>query len=542
MTDSAAIPQLVGEYLDWYFQNYPIWASLVGADGFDTQLGDFSAGGFEHRQAGSERWLARLEAASTADTTATDAIDRDLLIATLRGERIMADWPTWRRDPAAYLTPVFASLFNPFLHRLRPDAELVDAAVERLRQVPEVLAACQANLDESLASALLVRRALGQAAAGRAFVTDSLPAMVEDGALRARLAEAAGPAADAFDATVGFLSGLAERATGDWRMGEQRYSALLRERELLDLDAATLHQRGLDAWGELDAEMNELARQVDPTAADWRSVTDRLADDHPPTVEAMRQEYDQQTERARQFLAQHALVTLPPGESCRVVPSPPFQRPLFAVAFYIAPPPLTDSLLGHFFVPYPPDGYAPDQVRERLRSNARAQQATTAVHEAYPGHHWHLSWMGRTQHTARKIFRTPYFAEGWALYAEKLMREHGYFTSAEEELAHLEARIFRAARIVVDTALHTMDLTVQQAEDYMATRGTLNRETAVAEVNRYCSWPTQAPAYLTGCLEIERIREDYLAAGRGGLRDFNDQLAGSGCLPLGLARRAVLGG
>ena len=94
----------------------------------------------------------------------------------------------------------------------------------------------------------------------------------------------------------------------------------------------------------------------------------------------------------------------------------------------------------------------------------------------------------------------------------------------------------------MDTALHTGDMTVEQAVDFMTTRGTLNRETAIAEVDRYCAWATQAPSYLTGALAIDRIRADYLAAGRGTLREFHDQLAGSGSLPLGLARRAVMAG
>ena len=155
--------------------------------------------------------------------------------------------------------------------------------------------------------------------------------------------------------------------------------------------------------------------------------------------------------------------------------------------------------------------------------------------------------MAGTPRRVRMIYRTSYFAEGWALHTEKMMSEQGYFTAPEHELAYLEARIFRAARIVVDTALHCgdsfgKDMTISQAEDFMTTKGTLNRETAIAEVNRYCAWPTQAPSYLTGSLEIERIRKDYLDAGRGGLRQFHDQLAGSGSLPLGLARRAVMGG
>lgn len=127
--------------------------------------------------------------------------------------------------------------------------------------------------------------------------------------------------------------------------------------------------------------------------------------------------------------------------------------------------------------------------------------------------------------------------EGWALYVEKVMHEQGYFDTPETELAHLDCRIWRAARIVVDTALHCDDMTPEQAEEFLTTKASLSPGTAAGEVSRYCAWPTQAPSYLTGALEIERIRADYA----GDLRTFHDTIAGSGGLPLGLARKAVLG-
>jgi uncharacterized protein (DUF885 family) len=95
---------------------------------------------------------------------------------------------------------------------------------------------------------------------------------------------------------------------------------------------------------------------------------------------------------------------------------------------------------------------------------------------------------------------------------------------------------------VVDTALHCGDMTVEQAERFMTEKTALSPGTAKGEVSRYCAWPTQAPSYLTGCLEIERIRDEYLARGLGSLREFHDTIAGSGALPLGLARAAALGG
>ena len=518
-------------YLDWYFDRNPVYADALGAPGYTHRLGDFSAAAFDSREREVTGWLARFEAEP-------DGIDRDLVVSVLRGQLLMAGWPAWRRDPSVYLTPAFAGLLLPFLHKLHPEPELVDAVVSRLAELPAVLASCRANLDPALSAPRLVHRALRLATIGPAFLHDSLPAEVSHPQLRARLADAAGPAVQAFEETASFLTDFAERATGDWRMGETLYSALLQQQELLDYEAAELHRRGVAAWEELDAQMRELAPRVPGGSTDWRATMEALQDDHPPTLQAMRAEYEAETARARAFLADHELVTFAEGEQCRVVPAPPFQRSILTVASYLEPPALTRSRTGHFFVPFTLDGATDEEITQRLRANARAQLPTIAVHETYPGHHWQLSWSAERSPAVRAVHPSNYFAEGWALYAEGMMREQGYFTAPAHELAHLEARIFRAARIVVDTALHCQDMDPAQAEEFMATRESLSPTTANAEVDRYCAWPTQASSYLTGCLEIEHMRAEW----PGDLREFHDTLAGSGCLPLGLARRALVGG
>ncbi len=264
----------------------------------------------------------------------------------------------------------------------------------------------------------------------------------------------------------------------------------------------------------------------------------------------MRASYEGWTEKARQFLADTGLVTLPPGERCLVVPSPIYQRPILAVASYVAPPMYSDAMTGHFFVPFAPDGTPADEVQKRLANNSDSGIPTTAVHEAYPGHHWHLVMVKSNPSRVRRAFGTTYFTEGWALYAERAMREQGFFEDPLHELQHLSATIFRAARIIVDTSLHMGEMTVEEATRFMVEKAGLPEPTAKAEVGRYCAWPTQASGYLTGCLEILRIRDAYLAkAGVDGpaakapierLRAFNDSLTSSGMLPLGLAEQAVL--
>ncbi|MFD5831540.1 DUF885 domain-containing protein [Lentzea sp. NPDC060358] len=521
----------ITSFLSWYFDHHPAHAAQLGSLEHCSTFGDHSAAAFEQVARERSEWVARLEPLPRS-------VDRDLALSVLRGSLALDTWPGWRRDPNEYSGVVFFGLLGPFLHGLLPEAGLVDASVAKLREVPAVLAAAEANLDPSLASPLVVRRALGQARTGRSFLLDSLPLEVSSPELRAKLVEAAVPAAEAFDRYAVFLEDLGVRATGDWRMGEKLYSTLLQDKELLGYGAPELHQRGQDAYASLEAELAELAG-----TADWRAVMSGLQDDHPPTLEAMRAEYEAETARARAALVEHSLVTLPDGEECRVVPSPPFHRAVLAVASYAGPPPLTPKRTGYFFVPFTPDGATDEQITHRLRTNSRSQLPTISVHEAYPGHHWHSAWVAAqgSAHPLRKVFRTPYFSEGWALYSEKLLRSVGYYTTQAAVMSHVEARLFRAARMIVDTALHCGDMTPPEAEAFMLARTALTPGTAAGEVNRYCAWPTQAPSYLTGALEIDLIRDEYLAAGLGSLRDFHDRIAGSGSLPLGLARRVALG-
>ncbi len=287
--------------------------------------------------------------------------------------------------------------------------------------------------------------------------------------------------------------------------------------------------------------MSELAGRIDPAGGgDWQALVRTLNQDHPPTPEAMRDAYEEWTEKARRFLHETGIVTMPAGEECRVLPSPPFQRPVLAVASYSTPPAFSPSRTGTFFVPFPPDGTAPAEVQKRLETNSYHSIPAVSVHEAYPGHHWHLVTVKLHPRPIRRVLGTSYFTEGWGLYAEKLMREQGFFTDPRHELGQLDARIFRAARIVVDTSLHLGDMTFEEAVTSMSTKASLSEPTARAEVGRYCSWPTQAASYLTGALEIDRIRDRYFAADLGSLRSFNDTIAGSGMLPIALAEQAVM--
>ncbi len=542
---------LVDEFLKNEFETSPVTATTHGVTDYDGQLDDLSASAFHKRDSDAAKWLRRFDEAASDDLSADDEIDRQLAIAMLRGRLIHADWYGWKRDPVIYSGPILNGLFYLFLNRLRPTAELVDAAVSRLEQVPEAVEQAIANIDPALANRLIVERGMGSVQAGARYVRDMLVEEADTDTQRYLLRAAGAMAGDALDELAAHLETVAREARGDWAYGEGRYSRQLQERERLSFDARSLREMGRAEYDRLDMEMQQLAHEISGKP-DWKTVLDEANEDHPRTEEEMRRAYADWTERSRMFLAQTGLVTLPDGESCTVEPAPVFTRPLFAVASYSGPPAFSDRRAGHFFVPIAPDGTSEEEIQKRLASNSFGGIPTTAVHEAYPGHHWHITWSKIHAPRLRLVLQTSYFSEGWALYAERVMRERGFFTDPIQELYHLEATIFRAARIVVDTSLHMGEMSYEDAVQFMIAKTSLTEPTARAEVGRYCSWPTQASSYLTGCLEILRIRDRYLDAHgiatepRTGipveaLRDFHDRLAGSGRLPVGLAEQVLMG-
>jgi len=532
------------------FAASPVAASGFGLTDFDERLDDLSADAFGARDAYAADLLARLDGIGDEGLTPDETIDRDLARAVLTGRGILAPFQAWRRDPVVYTGPVTGGLFTLFLHRLRPEADLVDACVARLGRAQSVVDAGIANLDPALAHPLIVERGLGAARASVRYVRDLVWQDVQDPAKREALRGAGAAAAPHLERFVSHLETLLGQAHGSWQLGEEGYSRILREREVLGDDARTLRERGQREFDRLDAEMAALAKDATGNP-DYVTVIREDDANHPPTEAAMLEAYTEWTAKARGFLADTGLVTLPPGETCAVVPSPVFQRPVLGVASYMSPPAFSQSWKGHFFVPFAPDGAPEEEIQGRLSNNSYGSIPTTSVHEAYPGHHWHLVMRKGNPSNVRKVYSTPYFSEGWALYAERVMRERGFFETPLHELQHLSATIFRAARIIVDTSLHLGEMDYETAVTFMMDKAALPEPVARAEVGRYCWWPTQASSYLTGCLEILAIRDRYLAArGFAGtsardvpveiVRDFHDAITSSGALPLGLAERAVM--
>lgn len=161
---------------------------------------------------------------------------------------------------------------------------------------------------------------------------------------------------------------------------------------------------------------------------------------------------------------------------------------------------------------------------------------TLSLHEAAPGHHFQVAIATESQQLPdfQRFGYITAFGEGWALYAETLGQDMGVFDDPLQYVGFLHSRLFRANRLVVDTGLHARGWTRGQAIAYFLENSPMSEADATAEVDRYIAWPGQALAYMTGALEIERLRE---RAGRElgerfDLREFHDEVLGDGIIPL----------
>ena len=317
--------------------------------------------------------------------------------------------------------------------------------------------------------------------------------------------------------------------------GEAAYRLAIRMQTTLDATADEVHAFGLADLEAIEAEKDEIARRLGH--ADRHALYEALAadpDNHtddPATLVRLAQE---QTDRA--YAAAPKYFGRLPSANCYVKAVEAYREAEAPPAFYM-PPSLDGSRQGQYYI----NTYQP--MERQLH-----KLAAITFHEATPGHHFQIAiemelpGMPAFRTLGGRMAGVAYF-EGWGLYTERLADEMGLYASEAERLGMLDAQSFRAARLVVDSGLHAMGWTREQAIDFMHERGSLPMVDAEIEVDRYTVWPGQALSYKLGQREIERARAEVSAAmgDRFDLRAFHDEVLGHGSLPLATLRREIGG-
>ena len=314
--------------------------------------------------------------------------------------------------------------------------------------------------------------------------------------------------------------------------GAEYYAAALKLNTTLDLTAAQIHQIGLEQVKEIEAEQDALAMQAG--FADREAFyADRAAKFPPqPWNDTLRKGY---LDRANAIIA-HNRSLLPerfnnlPKYKVEVVREPSFSEVSGGAAHAAGPS---------------PDGTRPGRVYVHLLGETEDPAALTDLmcHEGIPGHVMAGDIQVRQTNTPKFRRAGGYvaFNEGWALYSEELCKEMGAYSSAAEDFMRLDAELFRAARLVVDTGIHSLGWTEDQAVDYMKKTARMSEDHARSEVRRYITLPGQATGYKIGQLKIFELRDkaEKALGPKFDIKGFDDLIISDGSQPLPVLEKRV---
>jgi uncharacterized protein (DUF885 family) len=201
---------------------------------------------------------------------------------------------------------------------------------------------------------------------------------------------------------------------------------------------------------------------------------------------------------------------------------------------------------GAYYEPPALDGSRPGAFYANLydiKATPKYSMRTLAYHEAIPGHHFQIAIQQELEDIPmfRKFAPFTAYVEGWALYAEYLAWEMGFQSNPMDNLGRLQAELFRAVRLVVDTGIHAKRWTREQAIDYMLKNTGMAESDVIAEIERYIVMPGQATAYKVGMLKILELREKAKTelGDQFDLAEFHDVILKNGALPLDILERLV---
>ena len=313
--------------------------------------------------------------------------------------------------------------------------------------------------------------------------------------------------------------------------GADCYRRQIRIQTSLDLTPEALHKLGLEQVAKFRRDLSELGIKALGTG-DIAAIQTRLRGDsamHFRTAAEVEAKAEDALGRSRAAIP--GWFGIQPKARCEVKVMGMHEAPNSTVAYYRQPSP-DDSRPGYYMI----NTYQPT-TRPRYEAEA------LAFHESIPGHHLQIAIAQELKGVPefRKHQGTTAFVEGWGLYSERLADEMGLYSGDIDRIGMLSYDAWRACRLVVDTGLHAMGWSRQQAIDYMIENSVLAENNIVNEVDRYLSWPGQALAYKVGQLEILKLRDEGRArlGARFDIKGFHDAVLRNGAVALPVLREQV---
>jgi uncharacterized protein (DUF885 family) len=534
------LAKLIDDHLRASFAADPVEATRLGVHDHDDELGAYDTDAMADRGRQLADTLAGFEAIDPSTLTPTEALDLTVALADTRvALRRHEDQRVWERAPYWYLERLGGALSTLMQREFSPVEDRATSLHARLLATPAHLATAARTLT---ADTPPVYVEMGQTAATGllTFLSEAVPAFAKEApaALAAELIVAADAVGGAVAAFAGELEELGSRAAGDFRAGADHVDFLLDTFHRVEFDHEELYEWGREQVEHDRAALEELARELDPGST-WMEQIARVKDRH-PSPEEFTKAYGDEMDLAREPCVERDLITIPEGEICHMKWLPAYLRASLPIAVMATTPPFEPGLESEWLItPLDPDAPA-DRQSQHMRDNCYAFCRSIAGHEIYPGHH--LQKVHHKLVTAdspiRRYFSSPLFVEGWGLYTEDLLTETGLLTEPDVRLFKLRNALWRSARVVVDTGLHTRGMTLEQAADVLEQEVCLDRHMAEGEIRRYVRHdnPTYPSSYLLGRTAIHRLRDQVIAGTPtdAQLKSFHDRLLSFGSIPVSL--------
>ena len=524
-------------------RNFPERATAFGDFRYNDKLADYSLAAIVARHRADQAMLSRLEAIPTTGFSDQDQLSHDLLVRVLRQRADDYDLKEYEM-PINQQNGIHTSLADLPLSVPFDSVRHYEDYVARLHQVPRVLSqvteVLRAGMKDNLMPVRFLLEKLPVQCQGIIeadpflMPTKKFPASIspeDQKRLTKEITDAVN--ADVLPAYKTFATFLTAEYAPKGRTdlsitsladGQRRYQNDIYARTTTHLTADEIHQIGLREMDRIQAEMTVIAKKQG--FADLASFRESLKTNpkYIPTSS------DQILEDFRRYIAQMEpklpmLFGLLPKSPVTVEAIPAFQA---AAATH--------------YVTGTPDGKRPGRVvvaTSNFAIRTLILDEAIAYHEGIPGHHLQLSI--QQQLTGLPKFRLHglsfnAYIEGWALYAEELGKEIGFYQDPVSDYGRLSSELFRAVRLVVDTGIHSKGWSRDQVVDFMRKSGAVDEPTIQSETDRYIAWPAQALSYKLGQLKIRelRTRAQKELGPKFDIRAFHDEMLNGGTLPLDL--------
>ncbi|HEX7081468.1 MAG TPA: DUF885 domain-containing protein [Gammaproteobacteria bacterium] len=539
----ALFESLADEYVEELLAMNPELATALGDHRYDDRLNDYSVEGVRANLARERKFQERLAEIDPSRLDETNAVDYEILKATIDASIFALEvlreyeWNPLQYNLGGSIYSLLARDFAPLEERLR-------SVKARLEAFPAAIEAAKTNLKSP--PRIHTETAMLQNEGTISLVRDELGRFLEQAPELAREIEPVQQAAvEALEAYGEWLeSELLPRSNGDFRLGEEKFRAKLAHTLHSDLSMEAILERAEQSLAETKAAMYETAlplyrkyfpdarpEQLEDRKLVIKSVLDELAKDRPTDDTIVDQARTDLAEITR-FVGEHELVSLP-DEPVEIIVMPEFQRGV-AIAYCDSPGPLEENGETFFAIAPTPMDWTPERTESFYREYNDYMLKDLTFHEAMPGHYLQIAHSNEfdAPTRVRAIFSSGSFVEGWALYAEQLMVEHGY-GGPEVKMQQLKMKARAIINAILDQKIHAGDMTEEEAMDLMMNEGFQEEGEAAGKWRRAALASTQLSTYFVGYSEIVDIREAYEAE-HGPITDwraFHDELLSFGSPP-----------